>query len=252
MTEEDFKLLIDFHVKAERQGPGSDAETEKALSFTAFDGIEKLKVADIGCGSGAQTFALANALVNAEITAVDLFSEFLMQLNLKAVQNNFDDRIKTLKESMDQLSFREEEFDLIWSEGAIYNIGFKKGLEEWKKYLKTGGYIAVSEITWLTGTRPSEIEEYWNAAYPEIDTASNKMKTMEELGYQPVGYFPLKQESWLKNYYGPMEDRFASFLEDNDHSEKAKNLVEQEKGEIQMYQKFKDYYSYGFYIAKKV
>ncbi|KXX68553.1 class I SAM-dependent methyltransferase [Flammeovirga sp. SJP92] len=252
MTEEDFQILIDFHVKANRQGPGSDAETEKALSFTALDFTKPLKVADIGCGSGAQTFALANSLENAEIIAVDLFNEFLKELNLKAIQNNYDNRIITRQESMDQLSLEEGEFDLIWSEGAIYNIGFKKGLAEWKKYLKEGGYIAVSEITWLTNTRPSEIDEYWNNAYPEIDTSSNKMKVIEELGYQPVGYFPLREESWMNNYYGPIEDRFASFLEDKSHSEKAVNLVAQEKGEIEMYQKFKDYYSYGFYIAKKV
>ncbi|MBD0399864.1 class I SAM-dependent methyltransferase [Flammeovirga sp. EKP202] len=252
MTEEDFKLLVDFHVNADRQGPGSDTETEKALSLTNLDFEKPLKVADIGCGSGAQTFALATVLEKTEITAVDLFNAFLMQLNLKAVQNNFDDRIITLKESMDQLSFDEGVFDLIWSEGAIYNIGFKKGLEDWKKYLKLGGYIAVSEITWLTNSRPKEIEEYWNAAYPEIDTASNKLGVIEELGYQPVGYFPLKQESWLDNYYGPIEDRFEAFLEENNHSEKAKNLVTQEKEEIKMYKQFKDYYSYGFYIAKKV
>jgi hypothetical protein len=46
---------------------------------------------------------------------------------------------------MDNLSFRDEELDLIWSEGAIYNIGFERGLREWRKYLKAEGYIAVSE-----------------------------------------------------------------------------------------------------------
>jgi hypothetical protein len=40
---------------------------------------------------------------------------------------------------MDDLPFKEEELDLIWSEGAIYNIGFEKGLREWRKYLKKMG-----------------------------------------------------------------------------------------------------------------
>lgn len=62
---------------------------------------------------------------------------------------------------MDNLPFREEELDLIWSEGAIYNIGFERGLNEWRKYLKTGGYIAVSEISWFTEQRPAEIHNFW-------------------------------------------------------------------------------------------
>ena len=37
---------------------------------------------------------------------------------------------------MDALPFQEEELDLIWSEGAIYNIGFERGMNEWNKFLK--------------------------------------------------------------------------------------------------------------------
>ena len=32
----------------------------------------------------------------------------------------------------------------------------------------------------------------------------------------------------------------------------AKNIVELNKEEIEIYKKYKDYYSYGFYIAKKI
>ena len=42
---------------------------------------------------------------------------------------------------MEHLPFGKEEFDLIWSEGAIYNIGFQRGLKEWREYIKPGGYI---------------------------------------------------------------------------------------------------------------
>jgi len=49
-----------------------------------------------------------------------------------------------------------------------------------------------------------------------------------------------------------MEARFDSFLKRNDSSELAKKVVEDYKAEIDLYHKFKDYYSYGFYIAKKI
>lgn len=144
MTE--MELLIDFHKDAERQGPGSNEDTLRALSFIDLDKKRQLKVADFGCGSGAQTIALAQNL-NAKITAVDLFPEFLEKLNSNAEKLGLQDKIITLEKSMDDLPFEKDEFDLIWSEGAIYIIGFEEGIKKWKEYLKIGGYIALSEIT---------------------------------------------------------------------------------------------------------
>jgi len=249
MTE--IELLIDFHKDANRQGPGSALETMKALNLIGVNQKENLKIADIGCGSGAQTIVLVQN-INGQITAVDLFPEFLVELDNKAKKLGLHHRIKTLKKSMEDLPFDNEEFDLIWSEGAIYIKGFETGIKEWKNYLKTGGYLAVSEITWITNSRPKEIEEYWNKEYPEIDTASIKIRILEENGYSPVGYFILSQNSWIDNYYKPMEKRFSAFLEKHNYSEMVRNIVEEHKEEIRKYQKYKDYYSYGFYIAKKI
>ena len=61
-----------------------------------------------------------------------------------------------------------EELDLIWCEGAIYNIGFERGLNEWRRFIKPGGYLVVSEASWFTWERPTEIQKFWQVAYPEI------------------------------------------------------------------------------------
>lgn len=117
--------------------------------------------------------------------------------------------------------------------------------------MKVGGYLAVSEITWITNSRPKEIEDFWKAEYPEIDIASNKIKQLEDNGYTLVGSFNLNQESWLENYYEPMKARFEFFLKTNNNSELANKVVEVNNAEIELYMKYKDYYSYGFYIARK-
>ncbi|MCD4793826.1 MAG: class I SAM-dependent methyltransferase [Bacteroidales bacterium] len=249
MTE--LELLVDFYKNTERQGPGSSFETEQALNFMNISKEQKLKVADIGCGSGGQTLTLAKN-IEGQITAVDLFSDFLDELNLKAEELGFPEKIKTVEKSMEDLPFDNDEFDIIWSEGAIYNIGFEAGIKKWKNYLKSGGFLAVSEITWITNSRPQEIEEFWNEKYPEIDTASNKIRILEENEYSPIGYFILSKNSWIDNYYKPLEKRFSAFLEKHNNSEMAKNIVEEQKEEIRKYKKYKDYYSYGFYIAKKI
>lgn len=248
MTE--LELLIDLHKNSERQGPGSEKETLKALNYIYLPGNRKLNIADIGCGSGGQTITLAQN-INGQITAVDLFPEFLNELNERSKKLGLTDKIKTLEKSMDDLPFSAEEFDIIWSEGAIYNVGFENGIRKWKDYLKIGGYLSVSEITWITNSRPKEIEEFWTKEYPEVDKASNKIKLLENNGYSFVGYFYLTQESWIENYYKPMEARFEPFLKRNNNSELAKKVVEENRAEIALFQKYKDYYSYGFYIARK-
>ena len=248
MTELD--LIIDLHKNSERQGPGSEKDTLKALGFIDMPAGLKLKIADIGCGSGGQTITLAKNL-NGLITAVDLFPEFLNELNEKSQKLGLTDKIITLEKSMDDLPFNRSEFDLIWSEGAIYNIGFEKGIKEFKDYLKVGGYLAVSEITWISPSRPKEIEEFWKHEYPEIDIASNKIRLLENNGYSLAGYFYLNQDSWIGNYYNPMEARFEAFLKRNNNSELARKVIEDNKAEIDLYKKYKDYYSYGFYVARK-
>ena len=248
MTE--IELMANFYKNLERQGPGSAFETKKALRLTGLGKSNPIKIADIGCGTGVQTLTLAEN-TNGSITAVDLFPEFLEKLETRAKNLNLNDRITTEVGSMDNLPFDDKEFDLIWSEGAIYIMGFEKGVEQWRRFLKVGGYLAVSEISWITHARPKELEEYWNGGYPEMDTVSNKLKVMEKNGYSPVAHFVLPEYCWLDNYYHPMREHFPEFLEEHDRSKAALAFVRGHEQEIAMYEKYKDYFSYGFYIAQR-
>ena len=112
----------------------------------------------------------------------------------------------------DQTSFFE--FTPLYGlyQGAIYNIGFEKGLSLWRNYLKDNGYIAVSEISWLTDTRPEEIQQYWVNAYPEIDTIENKLSVIEKCGYTSAVHFALDDKCWQDNYYQPILERSEEFL----------------------------------------
>lgn len=105
---------------------------------------EKIKILDVGCGTGGETITLAKN-TGAQITAVDMLPQFLEKLKDKIKEDNLINRITAKEMLMDSLVFDESSFDVIWSEGAIYNIGFEKGLSLWRKYLKDNGYIAVSQ-----------------------------------------------------------------------------------------------------------
>lgn len=248
---DDYALLIDLHKQGHRQGPGGDAETGLALSLAMIDRNAPLKVADIGCGTGASTILLARLLSNSHFTAADFLQDFLDVLNEEAKNSGVADRISTLSCSMDNLPFADEELDVIWSEGAIYNMGFEKGVAEWRRFLKAGGLLVASEITWLTDSRPEELQQHWNNEYPEIDTASAKISVLEKHGYSPIGYFVLPEHCWLNEYYGPMQARFDDFLNRNGNSQEAREIVDLEQAEIDLYEKYKSFFSYGVYVARK-
>ena len=120
------EILFEMHQNLTRQGPGSADSTKKA--FELLKNLpEAPKILDIGCGSGNQTITLAE-LSAGDITAIDIHQPFLDQLSNQAKEKGLSGRIKPQNMSMLQLNFKSKTFDLIWSEGAIYIMGFIEGL----------------------------------------------------------------------------------------------------------------------------
>lgn len=247
--EFDVNLIVEYFSYMERQGPGSPEITLKALSF--IDNLSNRSlIADVGCGSGGQTMVLAQNTPG-KITGVDLFPTFVDKFNSNAEKLNLHERVKAIVCSMDDLKFENDELDLIWSEGAIYNIGFERGLREWRKFIKTGGYIAVSEASWFTDERPAEIEDFWMDAYPEIDTIPNKVTQMQKAGYVPTATFILPENCWTDHFYTPQAAAQKIFLKKHSGNKAAEDFIANEQYEKQLYSKYKDYYGYVFYIGKK-
>jgi len=247
---DDLQLLVDLHQDGVRQGPGGDRETRLAIELSGLRLGTNLQVADIGCGTGASTLVLADEL-DAHVTAVDFLPEFLSRLDDAARRTGVADRITTLRAAMQALPFAPATYDAIWSEGAIYNMGFAAGVEAWRQYLKPNGILAVSELTWLTDRRPDALHAHWTREYPEVDTAAGKLAVLERLGFSPIGYFALPEHCWLDNYYRPMQQRFASLLARYDHSRAAQAIVAAEEREIELYERYRAFVSYGFYVARK-
>jgi len=246
----DFSLICEYFAGMERQGPGSSEITVKALS--CIDNLsEDSRIADIGCGTGGQTMVLAQN-ARGYITGIDIFPKFIDIFNQNVARLSLQDRVRGVVASMAGLPFSENELDLIWSEGAIYNIGFEEGVNRWRKFLKKGGYLAVSEASWFTSERPPEIESYWNDAYPGIDTIPNKIAQLQKAGYIPVATFILPEKCWTNNFYEPQVAIQKDFLGKHPSDIIAEEMIAAFRHEARMYSMFKDYYGYVFYIGKRI
>ena len=208
IQEFDVNLICDFFLNTNRQGPGSPEATLKALSFINNLTVQSL-IADLGCGTGGQTMVLAQHTPGS-ITGLDFFPEFIECFNRNAEKLNLQDRVKGVVGSMDALSFEKESLDLIWSEGAIYNIGFERGLNEWRNYLKPGGYLI------------------------------------------PVATFILPENCWTEHYYVPQAKAKEMFIKKYAGNKTAEKLMASICHEAELYSKYKEYYGYAFFIAKKI
>ena len=248
--EFELNLICEYYSSTERQGPGSPEITIKALSF--IDNLsDKSHIADIGCGTGGQTMVMAQNSPG-YITGIDSFPAFVDLFNRNAKKLKLQDKVEGIVGTMHDLPFDDEDLDLVWSEGAIYNIGFERGLKEWRRLLKTGGYIAVSEASWFTRERPAEINDFWQDAYAEIDTIPNKVAQMQNSGYIPVATFTLPENCWTEQFYAPQVSVQEDFLKKYEGNKTAEEFIAYVRRESQLYDKYKAYYGYVFYIGRKV
>ena len=250
IAEFDMDLLYEYFLNLKRQVPGSPETTIKALSF--IDNLNEIShIADIGCGTGGQTLILAKHTTG-NIIGIDNSIPFIEKFNDNINKNNLESRVKGIVESMDNLSLKKEELDMIWSEGAIAHIGFERGLKYWNKYIKENGYIAVTDATWFTENRPGEINDFWIDAYPEIDTIGNNVLKMEKAGYMPIASFVIPENCWIENYFTPKVSLNEAFLEKYKGNKAVEDFIAAEEWEAQLYEKYKKYYGYVFYIGKKI
>jgi len=246
----DAEMICDYFGRLERQGPGSVDATVSAMKVIG-EMSAHTEIADLASGTGGQTMTLALNCA-ATITCLDIFPGFIEKLNERAKSLKLQDRVRGIVGSMDELPFHAERFDVIWCEGAIGNIGFRNALQYWRTFLKPGGFLAASYETWFTDERPTEIEKFWTDAVPEMDTIQNNVKTLQSCGYTVVETFRLPESCWIDSYFEPQKKIYEKFLDDNARSQRAENFVAYMKHEYELYMKYKQFYGYVFYVAKKI
>ena len=248
ITMED--ILIETHIGLQRQGPGSPEMIAKALSF--IDNVSEIsKAADLGCGTGGQTMILAQNIAGT-IVGIDQIPDFISVLNKHAQEHNLGDRVTGIVASMKDLSFQHGELDLIWSEGAIDEIGFETGLAHWQAFLKKNGHIAVTCVSWFTDDQPAEIQKFWTDAGCRVNSIAYNIGIMQKCGYSFVAAFALPENCWTHNYFYPRQAAEKAFSDKYPGNTLVDEYIKNCNHEVDLYSRCKQYYGYVFYIGKKI
>lgn len=240
--------FMELYGSLPRAGPGDNASTRKAYGMIQ-DMPSGPRILDIGCGPGIQTIELAK-LSGGVVVALDLMPQMIARVEEAAAEQGLSDRIETVQMDMKKMDFPDNSFDLIWSEGAIYLIGFKKGLEKIRRFLKPGGYVAVTEAVWLKSNPPADVVKLWEE-YPEIDHIDVKLKVIADLDYREAGHFVLPDSSWTEPYDDHLEKRADELEPVWAENPVAIEVIQEARFEIEIFRKYHEYYGYCFFIMRK-
>jgi len=232
-----------------RGGPGNNETTRKAFSFIKNLNSKPL-ILDIGCGPGMQTIELAK-ISKGNIIALDNYQPFLDKLMEAAKSEGVDDQITIKNQSMLNMDFENNSFDVVWSEGALYFMGVEKGLKKSYQLLKNKGYLAFSEAVYLSSNLPETVIEFWEKEYADIKDIEGNIEMIKNSGFELIAHFTLSKSSWFDNFYTPMEKRIQRLNKKYSDNKIALDVFDACKKEIEFYKKFSDYFGYEFFILHK-
>lgn len=197
-----------------------------------------------------QTMVLAR-ISKATIIALDNHQPFLDILMKNAAKEGYADRTTPRHQSMLEMDFKDGTFDVIWSEGALYFMGFQKGLHRCHQLLKKNGYLAVTEAVLLLPNLPKPVQEFWDQGYPDIKDIQTNISVIESEGFTIVTHFTLPKSSWIDTYYAPMKERIFELKKKYQGNMFALRAFEHCEKEINIYKKYSDFFGYEFFVIQK-
>ncbi len=230
----------------EKLGPGANDYTLHVLRLLPKRQFRL--VVDAGCGTGRQTIALART-IGTPVHAIDSYQPFLNDLVRRAEEAKVDQLVKAHHMDMKDIPRVFQDIDLIWSEGAAYNIGISNALVTWASALAPGGFAVVSEMSWLKEQAPDAVREFFRSGYPDMQSVGHNVALAESAGYEVLTTHTLPRQAWVDGYYDILAPRAESLLDHPDPS--VRSFAAETVREIEIFGRSDDSYGYVFYVLQR-
>ena len=252
MSEHDsrfWEIFFEVYESLPRQGPGNRDCAARALRLCA--GLPRAPmIVDLGCGVGGQTLHLAD-LTTGSIVAVDSHAPSIERLKATLAARGLSQRVQAQVGDMAHLELPPESYDLVWSEGALYNIGIGNALRVCHGLLRPGGYLAFTDAVWRKEDPPPEVKASFDQDYPTMGTAADVVTAIQLGGFEFLGRFTLPDEAWWDDFYSPMEQRIMELRRKYGNDAEALAALDELAREPEMHRSYSDYYAYEFFVARR-
>lgn len=242
------QALITLHKGLKRLGPG-----DQQLSLDLLRRLPKppfaKSIADLGCGTGAGSLLLAQ-FFQQSVLCIDTSQEFLDELSERAARAGLGHLITPLCADMGALDPETYRFDLLWSEGAAYNLTFAGAVQKWRPHMLTDGIAVISELSWFTRDPAQEALDFWSAEYPDMASEFMNTTIAEQSGFKTLFTERLPAQAWWDNYYTPLAARMKDL--EGSESETLQAAIAGTRKEMDLFRKHSDDYGYTFYVLQAV
>ncbi|MGD8859542.1 MAG: methyltransferase domain-containing protein [Myxococcales bacterium] len=242
------KLFFEVFEALPRQGPGNLVCTRRALEL-----CRQLppapQILDLGCGAGAQTLDLAR-LTAGSILAIDSHAPLVDRLRARLQDERLSGRVEARMADMGALDLPAESFDLVWSEGALYNLGLQRALPMCRELLRRGGYLAFTDAVWRSHDPPADVRAAF-ADYPTMGRVDDVLSQARKRGWSVVDHFDLPDDAWWHDFYGPMQERIDALRTHYARDPEALAALEEIADEPQMFRRSGHHYGYTFFILRR-
>ncbi|MEL7500953.1 MAG: class I SAM-dependent methyltransferase [Cyanobacteria bacterium J06554_6] len=236
--------LTELHRGLDRKGPGDADFSRKILSSLPTLPL-KPRMADLGCGSGAGALLIAQHY-ESTVRAVDSSSVFIDELKARAKVVGLEHLIIPMHGDMAKLHWPAGSIDLLWSEGAAYNLGFEQALRIWRPLLVQNGIAVISEMSWFTDGAPEPAMAYWQNAYPMMGTEAENCARASKSGFSLLATHRLPSQAWWDNYYAPLRERMKQI----EITPMTRTVICETEEEMRLFEQFSDCYGYTFYVLQ--
>jgi ubiquinone/menaquinone biosynthesis C-methylase UbiE len=175
-------------VNRERKAKGNIKKLEKQLQMLEIPGA--LSILEIGCGIGSVSAYLADNY-SAKVWGTDFD---LDEIEIARKLHSENNRLKFQVEDASNLSFKNEQFDIVVSQNVFHHIPlWDKAIYEISRVLKINGYLFWLDLAFpkiLVSLLKNLIKNYGLYTIKEIRTTF-KNTSLDELNYEKMIHGPM-------------------------------------------------------------
>jgi len=199
-------------------------------TFKLIPEIQNPQVLDVGCGTGVPTIELAK-ISNGHVTGIDIDEKLLDILRRRIKEKGLNDKVSVLNKSINMMDFKKESFDIIWSEGAVFVIGFENSIKNWRKILKPNGFLVLHD---------------------DIKDKSKKLGLIEKYGYKLIAEYDLTFDIWWNEYYSHLEKFVEDYKYKFQNDSELTSEIENDQNQVNMCKSNPEVVRSFYAIIKKV
>lgn len=216
-------------------------------------------ILDVGCGAGTTPSHIAKTY-GCRVVGVDISQKMIRWSKERAKREGVENRAEFITADAQNLPFKDSLFDALICESVTAFLEDKqRGVGEYVRVTKPGGYVGLNEMNWTKSPPPTELVEYYSrttGAKPE--TSDGWIELLEGSGLRNivVRTYKLSLLNDIINGIRRLGSKdfsraFSRFLSLYISSPAFRRYIKETTPPLKITKDVLKYLGYGIYVGKK-